>query len=182
MTDPTPSPSSLSTSDSARAMDTIGAIGATGTTGCDVVIVGGGPAGSTMASFLAEKGWKVIVLEKEHHPRFHIGESLLPLNLPILDRLGYEVTVAIDREIVQYDLDGAMIRFERYPRMDDLVEVEGEPKQIERAIVVLGLPRSGFRADRLSEFARRFEVRTGLTAAVSDEALAACTRFDPANA
>ena len=55
---------------------------------CDVLIVGGGPAGSTTASLLAEKGWKVIVLEKERHPRFHIGESLLPLNLPILERLG----------------------------------------------------------------------------------------------
>src|SRR6266550_1866469 len=55
---------------------------------CDVLVVGGGPAGSTTASLLAEKGWKVIVLEKEHHPRFHIGESLLPLNLPILKRLG----------------------------------------------------------------------------------------------
>ena len=44
----------------------------------DVVIVGGGPAGSTAASVLAQKGRKVLVLEKERFPRYHIGESLLP--------------------------------------------------------------------------------------------------------
>ena len=44
----------------------------------DVVIVGGGPAGSTAASVLAQKGRKVLVLEKEKFPRYHIGESLLP--------------------------------------------------------------------------------------------------------
>ena len=55
---------------------------------CDVLVIGGGPAGSTAATKLAEKGWKVIQLEKEHHPRFHIGESLLPMNLPILEELG----------------------------------------------------------------------------------------------
>ena len=55
---------------------------------CDVLVVGGGPAGSTIAALLAEKGWQVTLLEKEHHPRFHIGESLLPHNLPILKRLG----------------------------------------------------------------------------------------------
>jgi flavin-dependent dehydrogenase len=55
---------------------------------CDVLVVGGGPAGSTVASLLAEKGKHVIVLEKERFPRFHIGESLLPLNLPLFDRLG----------------------------------------------------------------------------------------------
>ena len=49
---------------------------------CDVLVVGGGPGGSTISAFLAQKGWKVVLLEKEHHPRFHIGESLLPLNLP----------------------------------------------------------------------------------------------------
>ncbi len=55
---------------------------------CDVLIIGGGPAGSTAASFLRRKGWSVILLEKARHPRFHIGESLLPMNLPIFERLG----------------------------------------------------------------------------------------------
>jgi flavin-dependent dehydrogenase len=55
---------------------------------CDVLVVGGGPAGSTAAALLAEKGYRVILLEKDRHPRFHIGESLLPLNLPLLQRLG----------------------------------------------------------------------------------------------
>jgi flavin-dependent dehydrogenase len=55
---------------------------------CDVLVIGGGPGGSTISAFLTQKGWKVVLLEKEHHPRFHIGESLLPLNLPLLERLG----------------------------------------------------------------------------------------------
>lgn len=54
----------------------------------DAVIIGAGPAGSTMANILAEKGQKVVVLEKEHFPRFHIGESLLPASNKIWDRLG----------------------------------------------------------------------------------------------
>jgi flavin-dependent dehydrogenase len=55
---------------------------------CDVVVIGGGPAGSTAATLLARRGQKVIALEKAHHPRFHIGESLLPMNLPVFERLG----------------------------------------------------------------------------------------------
>ena len=55
---------------------------------CDVLVVGGGPAGSSAASVLAEQGYRVVVLEKARHPRFHIGESLLPANLPLLERLG----------------------------------------------------------------------------------------------
>jgi flavin-dependent dehydrogenase len=55
---------------------------------CDVAVIGGGPAGSTAAALLARRGHKVIALEKAHHPRFHIGESLLPMNLPIFERLG----------------------------------------------------------------------------------------------
>jgi flavin-dependent dehydrogenase len=55
---------------------------------CDVAVIGGGPAGSTAAALLARRGHKVIALEKAHHPRFHIGESLLPMNLPVFERLG----------------------------------------------------------------------------------------------
>ena len=54
----------------------------------DVLIVGGGPAGATAAILLVEHGYRVVVLEKAHHPRFHIGESLLPANLPLFERLG----------------------------------------------------------------------------------------------
>ena len=54
----------------------------------DVLVIGGGPAGSTIATLLARKGWQVTMLEKDRHPRFHIGESLLPMNMPILERLG----------------------------------------------------------------------------------------------
>jgi flavin-dependent dehydrogenase len=53
-----------------------------------VLVVGGGPAGATIATLLAERGRRVVLVEKDRHPRFHIGESLLPHNLPLFDRLG----------------------------------------------------------------------------------------------
>jgi flavin-dependent dehydrogenase len=55
---------------------------------CDVLVVGGGPGGSTAATLLQRQGRHVVQLEKDRHPRFHIGESLLPANLPIFDALG----------------------------------------------------------------------------------------------
>jgi flavin-dependent dehydrogenase len=54
----------------------------------DVLVIGAGPGGSTIAALLAQRGHRVALLEKDHHPRFHIGESLLPANLPLLDALG----------------------------------------------------------------------------------------------
>src|SRR5256885_8140027 len=86
----------------------------------------------------------------------------------ILSGLGYVVTRTIDREIEQWDLGGASVRFERYPRMDDLVEVEGEPDAIERAILAIGLPRSAYTADRFADFPMRQDVRTGRRPALAD--------------
>src|SRR5436189_6417932 len=54
----------------------------------DVAIIGGGPAGSTAATLLACAGRRVLVLERDKFPRFHIGESLLPFSMQTFDRLG----------------------------------------------------------------------------------------------
>ena len=51
------------------------------------MVIGGGPAGATAAILLAERGYRVVLVEKARHPRFHIGESLLPANVPLLQRL-----------------------------------------------------------------------------------------------
>jgi flavin-dependent dehydrogenase len=54
----------------------------------DVIVIGGGPAGSTAATLLARKGFSVTLLERERFPRFQIGESLLPYNNDLFQRLG----------------------------------------------------------------------------------------------
>ncbi|SUZ75307.1 uncharacterized protein METZ01_LOCUS28161 [marine metagenome] len=54
----------------------------------DIVVIGGGPAGSAAATMLARKGWQVTVLEREQFPRDHVGESLLPASIPVLEELG----------------------------------------------------------------------------------------------
>ena len=97
----------------------------------------------------------------------------------LLARLGFIVTMEIDRDIAQYDLAGATIRFETYPRMDVLVEVEGQPDSIENAIEVLGLARGRFSSDRLTAFVGRFEQRTGVRAAICDRELEGDYRFRP---
>jgi FAD-dependent halogenase len=54
----------------------------------DVVVIGGGPGGSTTATMLARRGARVLLLERERFPRDHIGESLLPASMPVLEELG----------------------------------------------------------------------------------------------
>jgi len=59
-----------------------------------ILVIGGGPAGSSAAALLAQDGFQVTLLEKEVHPRFHIGESLLPANVPLFDKLGVTDKIA----------------------------------------------------------------------------------------
>jgi flavin-dependent dehydrogenase len=56
--------------------------------GYDAIVVGGGPAGATAGALLAEKGRRVLILEKEKFPRYHVGESLMPFCYFTLERLG----------------------------------------------------------------------------------------------
>jgi adenylate cyclase class 2 len=95
----------------------------------------------------------------------------------ILDKVGFIVTMEIDREIAQYELGAATIRFETYPRMDVLVEVEGEPDAIEQAIEALGMSRGQFTSERLASFVSRFEKRTGVRAAICDRELTGDSQF-----
>jgi flavin-dependent dehydrogenase len=68
----------------------------------DVIVVGGGPGGSTTGAFLAKAGRRVLLFEREPFPRFHVGESLLPATLPILDRLGVHPAVVARGFQVKY--------------------------------------------------------------------------------
>lgn len=95
----------------------------------------------------------------------------------IVDRLGFVLVKQIDRVVEQFELDGATIRLERYPRMDDLVEVEGTPDAIEGVVEKLGIPRSAFTSERLPAFVKRFERRTGESAALCDGELAGTVRY-----
>ena len=54
----------------------------------DIAVIGGGPAGSAAATMMARQGWRVVLLERERFPREHVGESLLPASMPVLEELG----------------------------------------------------------------------------------------------
>lgn len=100
----------------------------------------------------------------------------------ILEVLGYVVIREIHREIAQYEFAGATVRFERYPRMDVLVEIEGAPEAIERAIAAIGMSRAAFTVERLPDFVRRFEARTGSRAALCDRELDGDYRYSSSDA
>ncbi|MAQ15354.1 MAG: pyridine nucleotide-disulfide oxidoreductase [Sandaracinus sp.] len=100
----------------------------------DVIIAGGGPGGSTAAALLAEHGHRVLLLEKETFPRFHIGESLLPAELPLFARLGFDAAAlpAVYKEGADF-LDEATGDFARFPFAEGMEGTGGHAWQVERA-------------------------------------------------
>jgi predicted adenylyl cyclase CyaB len=82
----------------------------------------------------------------------------------ILERLGFAVSLRIDRRVEVYRLGEAVLRFEWYPAMDVLLEVEGAPPAIERAIAATGLARDRFLPESLPYFVAQYEARTGRAA------------------
>jgi adenylate cyclase class IV len=82
----------------------------------------------------------------------------------ILERLGFAVSLRIDRRVEVYRLGEAVLRFEWYPVMDVLLEVEGAPPAIERAIAATGLARDRFLPESLPYFVAQYEARTGRAA------------------
>ena len=70
----------------------------------EVVVIGAGPAGSTAAALLAEKGHSVLILEREKFPRYHIGESLLPFNFYPLQRLGLDKQLRKSHFVKKYSV------------------------------------------------------------------------------
>jgi flavin-dependent dehydrogenase len=101
----------------------------------DVIVIGGGPAGSSVASELARRGRHVVLCERERFPRFHIGESLLPCSMPLFERLG--VLPELERRFLPkygaefVTLDGALRRL--YSFEQGLVEGPTSAFQVDRA-------------------------------------------------
>src|SRR3954466_16060598 len=74
----------------------------------DAIIIGAGPAGATSALLLARAGFRVIALEKGAFPRFHIGESMLPRNFPLVQELGLEAALERLPHLKKYGAEFAM--------------------------------------------------------------------------
>lgn len=100
----------------------------------DVVVVGGGPAGATASGLLAAAGHSVLVLERERFPRFHIGESLLPAELPIFERLGFDPSElpAVYKAGADF-VDEETGRWARYMFAHGMDGTPGHAWQVERA-------------------------------------------------
>ncbi len=120
-------------------------------------------------------GWGVLAWKGPHSgrgPYRHRAETEARVDDPeavaaILERAGFAVSLRIDRRVEVYRLGRATLRLEWYPAMDVLLEVEGEPSEIERAVAATGLPRDGFVAESLPHFVKAYEARTGRPAVLA---------------
>jgi flavin-dependent dehydrogenase len=90
----------------------------------DVLVIGGGPGGAATAALLGRGGLSVAIVERERYPRFHIGESLLPANLPLLERLGVMDEVRRHGFIVKH---GASFHDQESGRGHTFYFLEGKP-------------------------------------------------------
>lgn len=90
----------------------------------------------------------------------------------LLEALGFRRIHTIDRYVEYYHLGTAALRLEWYPRMDVLIEIEGDAEGIEAGLRAVGLPREEFTADPLTVFAARFAARTGTPPVLSAAELA----------
>jgi flavin-dependent dehydrogenase len=103
----------------------------------DVIVIGGGPAGSTVSTRLAQRGRKLILLEKEPFPRFHIGESLLPCSMPLFEELGVLPKLEAAKFLPKYaaefvSYDGSLQR--RYPFANGVIPGPDRAFEVERAV------------------------------------------------
>jgi len=115
-------------------------------------------------------GWKGPVGKRDGYRQREEWESRVDdprAVLVVLRHLGYKVVLRIDRTVEQYRLGDATLRLEWYPAMDVLLEVEGSPDDIERAIAATGLARKAFLPESLPYFTDAYEKRTGRPARVS---------------
>ncbi|MCB9667133.1 MAG: tryptophan 7-halogenase [Myxococcales bacterium] len=101
---------------------------------CDVAIIGGGPAGATAGNLLAQEGIRTIIVEKSAFPRFHIGESLLPCDAPVFERLGVKLEpAAFLRKNGADFIDEGSERQETYLFSDGLKGSASQAWQVDRA-------------------------------------------------
>lgn len=123
--------------------------------------------GTTSYGVLAWKGPASVSKGYKRREEYETRLEDAAAAVAIVERLGYEVVMRIDRTIAEYRLAGAAVRIEWYPAMDVLVEVEGDPADIERAIAATGIPRDRFLPESLRFFTADYERRTGRSARIA---------------
>jgi halogenation protein CepH len=124
---------------------------------CDVVVIGGGPGGSSTAAVLAGRGHRVLVLERESFPRFHIGESLLPAAWELWDQIG--VTPAL--EAADFPIKQG-VNFSMFSSKRDIQLLTGEFPQYFQRPYTYHVDRARFDSILLDNAARcGVEVRQG---------------------